>query len=39
MGIAGLWLLLRVRRQVAALWDEARESAANQGPTQGRSEP
>lgn len=35
MGIAGLWLLLRVRRQVAELWDEARESAA----TQGRSEP
>lgn len=31
LGVAGLFLLLRVRHQVAGLWDEARESAAAEG--------
>ncbi|MFA7503395.1 MAG: branched-chain amino acid ABC transporter permease [Burkholderiaceae bacterium] len=31
LGIVGLFLLLRVRHQVAELWSEARESAAAQG--------
>lgn len=34
MAIAGLYLLLRVRRQIAVLWDEARESAAGEGRSQ-----